>query len=80
MEELGIEVNAGAHRGAWWGVQPWRRYRINVIEVHAVNPLPSVLTSEAHDSLRWFGPSDEIDAYDWLGPDRDVMLTLVPSP
>ena len=32
MEELGFAVEAGASRGHWWGNQPRRRYRINVID------------------------------------------------
>ena len=79
-EELGIDVVAGRHRGSWWGVQPWRRYRINVIEVNPVSHLPDVLDSNAHDAITWFGPSDDVDGFSWLGPDRDVVLTLVPRP
>ena len=77
MEELGLEVTPGTRRGAWWGMQLWRRYRINVIDVHPVTALPDAFSSEAHDALRWFGPTDEVDAFEWLGPDRDVILTLV---
>ena len=79
-EELGIDVVAGRRRGSWWGVQTWRRYRINVVEVNPVSRLPDVLASNAHDAITWFGPSDDVDGFSWLGPDRDVVLTLVPRP
>ncbi|MEC7723805.1 MAG: NUDIX domain-containing protein, partial [Candidatus Thermoplasmatota archaeon] len=77
-EELGIDVVAGRYRGSWWGLRPWLRYRINVIEVRTVAPLPAVLESNAHDAITWFGPTDDVDAFSWLGPDRDVVQTLVP--
>ena len=79
-EELGIDVVAGRYRGSWWGLRPWLRYRINVIEVSTLSPLPAVLESNAHDAITWFGPTDDVDAFSWLGPDRDVVLTLVPRP
>ena len=79
MEELGFQVEAADPHGHWWGRQPWRRYRINVITVHAVGPRPEVITSNAHDDLRWFGPLDDVDDYAWLGPDRDVILALIPQ-
>ena len=78
QEELGLDVIAGRHRGSWWGLRPWLRYRINVIEVSTSSPLPAVLASNAHDAITWFGPTDDVDAFSWLGPDRDVVLTLVP--
>lgn len=78
QEELGLDVIAGRHRGSWWGLRPWLRYRINVIEVSTSSPLPAVLESNAHDAITWFGPTDDVDAFSWLGPDRDVVLTLVP--
>ena len=80
QEELSMKVVAGHRRGAWWGVQAWRRYRINVVEVHPTSALPEVMVSQAHDDIRWFGPDDDVDAFTWLGPDRDVVLTLVPRP
>ena len=79
MEELGFAVEAGASRGHWWGNQPWRRYRINVINVHAVGARPEVIVSNAHDDVRWFGPLDDVDDYVWLGPDRDVIMALIPQ-
>ena len=79
MEELGFQVEAGDSRGHWWGRQPWRRYRINVITVHAVGPRPEEITSNAHDDVRWFGPLDNVDDYAWLGPDRDVIMALIPQ-
>lgn len=78
QEELGMAVQAGDRRGHWWGVQPWRRYRINVVDVHPVVALPATISSQAHDAIGWFGPNDDLDAFTWLGPDRDVVLTLVP--
>ena len=79
MEELGFAVEAGDPRGHWWGRQPWLRYRINVIDVHAVGARPAVITSNAHDDVRWFGPLDDVDGYAWLGPDRDVIMALIPQ-
>jgi 8-oxo-dGTP pyrophosphatase MutT (NUDIX family) len=79
MEELGFQVEAGDPRGHWWGRQLWRRYRINVITVHAVGPRPKAITSNAHDDVRWFGPLDDVDDYVWLGPDRDVIMALIPQ-
>ena len=79
MEELGFAVEAGDARGHWWGLQTWRRYRINVITVHAVGSRPEVITSNAHDDVRWFGPLDNVDDYAWLGPDRDVIMALIPQ-
>ena len=62
-EELSMEVVAGHFRGSWWGVQAWRRYRINVVEVHPTSALPKVMVSQAHDDIRWFGPDDDVDAF-----------------
>lgn len=75
-EELGLEVKAGKVHGHWWGRTAVARYRINVIEVEVVTEAMD-FQSSVHDVLRWIGTDVDLDAYAWLGPDRQVVASLL---
>ena len=75
--ELHLSVQAGARRGSWWGRTGRARYRINVIEVQPVEGSLDGFDAEVHDQLEWIDATVDLDAYTWLGPDRDVVAHLL---
>ena len=77
QEELHLAVRAGARRGSWWGRTGRARYRINVIEVQPVEGSLDGFDAEVHDRLEWIDATVDLDAYAWLGPDRDVVAHLL---
>ena len=74
-EELGVEVRLGtvvtAPDGADWPILHHLRMRVWLAEVTA--GVAEAL--QDHAELRWVG-RDELDALDWLDPDRPIVDAL----
>lgn len=76
-EELHLDVRPGARRGHWWGRTPRARYRINVVEVQTKDGGHEGMVPEVHDALAWIDATVDLDAFAWLGPDREVVAHLL---
>lgn len=80
VEELGVEIAVGAELsdGAPWLITPAWRLRVWTATL-APGPAPARTPEpgDSHDELRWLS-RDELDAVDWLEPDRPAV-TLIRS-
>lgn len=69
-EELGCEVEVGRWLSGKVPVGDAFELRVAVARLVTDEPVPT-----AHDRVCWLGP-DELDAVDWLEPDRPFLIEL----
>jgi 8-oxo-dGTP diphosphatase len=72
-EELGVRVDLGTELGDGTPISPKWRLRVWTATIAADQAAP--VAGDSHDRLRWLGRA-ELDAVDWLDPDRPAVDRL----